>query len=149
MKYTLLLVAVLLTSQYTRAQDVNGIDPNISLPDQKNDKAVNDKKDKPFVYVEQMPTTSYNMDKYLAENLHYPDAARRNNVHGRIIVQFTVNEDGTISDCKVLRGIGSGCDEEALRVIKNMPPWKPGRQEGKAVKVLFTKPISFTLNNGK
>ncbi|NCX96219.1 MAG: energy transducer TonB [Chitinophagia bacterium] len=66
-------------------------------------------------------------------------------IQGRVIVNFVVNEDGFISDVKVLRGIGGGCDEEALRVIKAMPTWTPGEQDGKKVKTYFTQPISFRL----
>jgi protein TonB len=60
-------------------------------------------------------------------------------------VKFVVNEDGDISDAQVLRGIGGGCDQEALRVVKSMPKWKPGKQNGRAVKVYFTLPVTFRL----
>ncbi len=62
------------------------------------------------------------------------------------MVNFVVNEDGSISDVKVVRGIGRGCDEEAMRVVKMMPKWKPGRQKGEPVKVSYTLPISFRLS---
>jgi len=98
-----------------------------------------------FNYVEQMPTTPYDMAAYLAKNTHYPDAARDNNIEGRVIVRFVVNEDGAVSDVQVQRGIGGGCDEEAKRVVMAMPKWKPGKQNGKAVRVYFTLPIVFKL----
>jgi TonB family protein len=98
-----------------------------------------------YQFVEQMPVAGYNMMSYISENVHYPDSAIIKNIQGRVLVKFVVNEDGSISDCKVASGIGGGCDEEALRVIKKMPPWKPGRNAGKAIKVYFTQPISFKL----
>jgi protein TonB len=100
-----------------------------------------------FSYVEQMPTFSYNMRQYLAENIHYPDSAIVHNIEGRIVVKFVVNEDGHISDCEVIKGIDKDCDEEALRVVKSMPRWNPGMQDGKAVKVYFNQPIVFKLED--
>src|SRR6202012_3744734 len=97
--------------------------------------------DKPFTFVQQMPAPPYDITAYLQKNLHYPDAARDNNISGRVMVQFVVNEDGSIGNVQVLRGIGGGCDEEAKRVVSSMPNWKPGKQEGKAVKVYYTLPI--------
>ena len=84
--------------------------------------------------------------KYLKENLRYPEVAIREGIQGRVFVTFVVEEDGTLSDVKVLRGIGGGCDEEAVRVIESMPKWKPGKQRGKAVRVQFNMPILFKLN---
>jgi protein TonB len=98
-----------------------------------------------FTYVEQMPAPSYDLPSYFAKNIHYPDAARENNITGRVIVKFVVDEEGAISDIQVIRGIGGGCDEEAKRVIAAMPKWKPGKQNGKPVKVYFTQPITFNL----
>ncbi len=100
-----------------------------------------------FNYVEQMPQPPYDLGKYLSENIHYPDSARENNVEGRVILKFVVNEDGHISDCSIVKGISPDCDAEALRVVKNMPAWKPGRQNGKEVKVYYNQPISFKLED--
>ena len=99
-----------------------------------------------YMFVDQMPASVYNMSTYLSEHLHYPDYARRNNIHGRVIVQFVVGTDGRVKEARVVKGIGGGCDEEALRVVSNMPPWRPGKQNGKPVSVYFTLPISFQLN---
>ena len=66
-------------------------------------------------------------------------------ISGVVYVTFVVGKDGKITDVKVLRGIGGGCDEEAIRVVKSMPPWKPGKQRGKAVTVQYNLPIRFTL----
>jgi protein TonB len=100
---------------------------------------------KPFVIVEQMPEFQGDMIGYLSKQLIYPAMARDNNIQGKVIVQFVVNEDGSVSNAKVMRGIGSGCDAEALRVVNGMPKWKPGKQNGKAVKVYYTLPIRFLL----
>ncbi len=101
---------------------------------------------KPLVYVEQMPQFDGDKDAYLQKNLRYPDAARENGIDGRVVVQYVINEDGSVSDVTLVKGIGGGCDEEAVRVVKTMPKWKPGKQNGKPVKVLFTLPIKFVLN---
>ncbi len=98
-------------------------------------------------YVTTMPKAPYNLMKYLSDNIRYPDSARKNNITGRVVMQFVVAEDGSITDCHVLHGIGGGCDEEALRVIRNMPRWIPGMQDGRRVRVQFTQPISFSLTD--
>jgi TonB family protein len=102
-----------------------------------------------FTIVEEMPSfpggeTARN--KYLAENLVYPKQATESGIEGTVFVSFIVDTKGNITEAKVLRGIGGGCDEEALRVIKLMPRWKPGRQNGKFVRVLFNMPLYFKLN---
>lgn len=101
---------------------------------------------KPVVYVKQMPEFMGDMGAYISSNLHYPENARANGIDGRVLVQFVVNEDGSVTDAQVVRGIGGGCDEEALRMVNSMPKWKPGKQNGMAVKVLFTLPIKFVLD---
>ena len=98
-----------------------------------------------YQFVERMPTPSFDIKEYLAANVKYPVLAQKKNIQGRVMVSFVVNEDGSIDEAKVLRGIGGGCDEEALRVIKNMPRWNPGKQNNKPVKVKYTQPISFVL----
>jgi periplasmic protein TonB len=84
---------------------------------------------------------------YLSKNLRYPRAATQAGVQGRVFVQFVVLTDGSIADVTVLKGIGFGCDEEAARVIKAMPKWKPGVQSGRAVRVRFNLPIAFLLQD--
>jgi TonB family protein len=83
---------------------------------------------------------------FVNHNLKYPSLARRNGIQGRVIVNFVVEGDGTLSSIKVAKGIGDGCDEEAIRIIKLSPPWKPGSQNGKPVRVLYTVPIGFSLD---
>lgn len=99
----------------------------------------------PAIFVEQMPEFIGNIYEYLSKSVRYPQAAIQSGVQGRVLVRFVVNEDGSISSAKLMRGIGGGCDEEALRVVSSMPAWKPGKQNGRAVKVYFTLPISFRL----
>jgi periplasmic protein TonB len=84
--------------------------------------------------------------RYLQENLRYPQMAREAGIQGTVFVTFVVERDGSVTDVRVLRGIGGGCDEEAVRVVRNMPRWNPGRQRGQAVRVQFNMPIRFVLN---
>jgi len=86
---------------------------------------------------------------HLSNNIVYPPIARENGITGRVIIQYIVEKDGSITNVKVVRGIGGGCDEEAQRVIENMPNWIPGLQRGRPVRVQFTLPIAFTLEKKK
>lgn len=102
-----------------------------------------------FTVVEAMPSYPGGeeaMRRYLSESIEYPQMARESGIQGRVFVTFVVERDGNITDVQILRGIGGGCDEEALRVIKNMPKWAPGKQRGKPVRVQFNMPIMFKLN---
>lgn len=83
--------------------------------------------------------------KFLQDNIKYPAMARESGIQGTVYVTFVVERNGSVTDVKLLRGIGGGCDEEALRVVKNMPKWEPGKQRGKPVRVQFNMPIKFTL----
>ncbi|MFM8835189.1 MAG: energy transducer TonB [Cytophagales bacterium] len=83
--------------------------------------------------------------KYLQENVRYPAVARRNGIEGKVMVQFVVGKDGAISEVKVLRGIGAGCDEEAVRVMEKAPKWDAGKQRGKSVRQRCIVPIVFSF----
>ena len=83
------------------------------------------------------------MMKFISENRKYPAEAKAKDIHGKVIVAFVVERDGSLSDVKIRRGIGYGCDEEAIRLIKSMPKWTPGKQNGKAVRVSFMLPVTF------
>ena len=83
--------------------------------------------------------------KYLQKNIQYPDEAKKKGIQGRVIVQFIVDKDGSIKDTKVIRGVNSSLDNEALRVINAMPKWEPGKHNGEAVSVRYTVPVSFKL----
>ncbi|NLH53637.1 MAG: energy transducer TonB [Bacteroidales bacterium] len=82
---------------------------------------------------------------FLRDNIKYPQMARESGIQGTVYVTFVVETDGRVTAVRVLRGIGGGCDEEAVRVVKAMPRWIPGKQRGKPVRVQFTMPIKFTL----
>ena len=101
-----------------------------------------------FQIVEEMPSFPGGEQKlleYVAKNTKYPQIARESGIQGRVFIGFVVETDGGISNVKVLRGIGGGCDEEAVRVIKSLPKWKPGKQRGKAVRVSYQIPVNFKL----
>jgi periplasmic protein TonB len=101
-----------------------------------------------FTVVESMPEFpggAQAMMEYIARNIRYPPMARESGIQGRVFVNFVVEPDGSVSNVNVLRGIGGGCDEEAIRVVQGMPKWTPGRQRGKAVRVSFNLPVRFTL----
>ncbi len=101
-----------------------------------------------FTVVENDPEFPGGMEalyKYLAQNIKYPQLARDNNITGRVYVTFVVEKDGSIANPKVLRDIGGGCGQEAIRVVKSMPKWTPGKQRGKAVRVQFNLPVNFSL----
>ena len=101
-----------------------------------------------FQIVEEMPSFPGGEGKlmeYVAKNIKYPQIARETGIQGRVFVGFVVEPDGSISNVKLLRGIGGGCDEEAMRVIKSLPKWKPGKQRGKAVRVSYQIPVFFKL----
>ena len=103
---------------------------------------------KDFTSVEVLPEFLGGMagwGKYLQKNLKYPPMARENNITGRVIMSFVVEKNGKLTDIKVLRGIGGGCDEEATRVLQGAPAWKPGIQNGRPVRVAYTMPIFFQL----
>ncbi len=103
---------------------------------------------KVFSFVEQNPSFPGGEDalrEYLAKNIKYPAIARDNGIEGRVVLSFQVDKNGRIKDVTVRKGIGGGCDEEAMRVVRNMPEWKPGKQNGKSVNVLYTLPVNFKL----
>lgn len=105
---------------------------------------------KPFVVVEQMPAFPGGIESlyaYLKDHIRYPQVAMENGISGKVFVKFVVQSDGTVTDVHVVRGIGGGCDEEAVRVVRAMPKWEPGRQNKRAVPVEYTLPIHFLLKN--
>jgi len=102
----------------------------------------------PYMIVEQMPKFPNGQEAlmlYIAKQVKYPAEAKKAGAQGRVFIGFIVEPDGSLSDFKVLRGIGYGCDEEALRVVKSMPKWQPGMHRGKAVRVQYLVPVNFRL----
>jgi protein TonB len=100
----------------------------------------------PFITAEVMPEFMGGQEalqRYMQKNLRYPSLALRNNIEGKVFISFTVQADGSIADVQVLKGLGFGTDEEAARVVKNMPTWKPGMQNKHSVAVRYTMPITF------
>lgn len=83
---------------------------------------------------------------FLKENIRYPEAARKNRIEGKVYVTFTVEKDGSITHAKILRDIGGGCGQEAIRVVNSMPRWKPGTQRGKPERTQFNLPVQFKLD---
>jgi periplasmic protein TonB len=83
--------------------------------------------------------------KYVQDKMKYPPQARRMGIDGKVFVEFVVNKDGSISDVRAVKGIGAGCDEEAVRVVQSAPSWTPGKQRGKPVKQRMVLPITFKL----
>jgi protein TonB len=126
-------------------------DQDIVIPDAGNgNQIVAPTVEAPLTIVEQMPTFpggEQEMMKYIQKNVQYPQVEKEAGISGTCYVTFVVEKDGSITDVKVLRGVsgGQGCDKEAMRVVKSMPPWKAGKQNGREVRVQFNLPIKFTL----
>ncbi|MDD2299968.1 MAG: energy transducer TonB [Fermentimonas sp.] len=103
-----------------------------------------------FVVVEEQPEYpggNAAMMQFLSNNIRYPVIAQENGIQGRVICNFVVERDGSITDVQVVRGVDPSLDREAVRVIQQMPRWKPGKQRGQAVRVRFTLPVVFRLQN--
>ena len=126
MRYALLVI-MLSFSIVAKAQDHTSEPPKI------------------FKYVEQMPKAPYDLNEYLGANLHYPVFARDHHVQGKVIVKFVVRKTGVIDSCVVTKSVSPELDAEALHVVKNMPPWVPGKSNGELVNVYFNLPINFAL----
>lgn len=150
----LILLPLLFTGLYTMAQE-DTLDTRI-VPYIDHEPAAIDAtplepdSTRVLMLVEVMPEFPGGMtalSEFVSRELRYPKEARKKGVEGRVVVTFVVEKDGTISNARVLRGIGSGCDEEAVRVVQQMPTWKPGQQGGKPVRVQFNLPIRFKLED--
>jgi protein TonB len=121
--------------------DPNAVPPNVEQILEDTAKTV-------YTYVEQMPEFPGGTDelmKYLQKNIKYPEIAQENGISGRVYVQFVVSSGGSISSVTVVRGVDPSLDKEAVRVIRNMPSWKPGKQNGTPVKVQMSVPVNFRL----
>jgi len=106
--------------------------------------------EKPMVGVEQMPEYPGGLDalmKFLSKNVRYPEEASKLGIEGRVVVRFIVNKTGIVSDVEVIRGLDPACDQEAIRVIKMMPKWIPGKLKGRTVPVYFMLPIKYQLTD--
>ena len=124
-------------NQETKIPDVVASSP---MPEEKADEV--------FTIVEDQPSPVGGMTafyQYVQKKLKYPAQARRMGIEGKVFVQFIVDKDGSITDVKAVKGIGAGCDEEAVRVLQDSPKWNPGKQRGRPVKVRMILPITFRL----
>jgi TonB family protein len=133
MKYIPILLCALMSFTFCGAQDSSkAVKPASTV----------------FTIVEvmpQFPGGEAEMLKFIQANIRYPKDAKEKKIQGRVYVNFVVDATGKITDARVIRGIGGGCDEEALRVVNLMPTWKPGTQDGKAVRVAYNLPFNFSL----
>ncbi|MBV5315956.1 MAG: TonB family protein [Prolixibacteraceae bacterium] len=130
--------------------DVKGTDEEngVDIAELNNMIVEEDTTSQPFFIVEQMPEFPGGeaaLRKYLANSVKYPVIATENGIQGKVFVNFVVEPSGNISNVKVTRGVDSSLDKEAVRVVKSMPKWIPGKQGGQAVRVSFTVPINFVL----
>lgn len=103
-----------------------------------------------FGMVEEMPSFpggEVKLVEYIAKNLNYPQEAIEKGIEGRVFVGFIIDVDGSVTDVKLLRGIGGGCDEEAIRVIKSLPKWRPAKQNGVFSRVSYQIPVNFKLDD--
>lgn len=143
----LLIANARVSAQQVSKTDMNANEANTTdIADINVPKASNDSI---FDVVEVMPEFPGGMEKfmeYLSGNIKYPEEAKEKNISGKVFIRFVIEKDGSINDVQVLRGIGGGCDEEAVRVVKGMPKWKPGMQKGKPVRVSYNLPLSFKLD---
>ncbi len=134
-------------------RNVDGTEnPNAPMIDDLNNSIIDEKpvKETVHIIVEQMPEFvggEQEMLKYLRDNIKYPNEARQQGTTGIVYLTFIISKQGKIQNIKIIRGIGSGCDEEAIRVVESMPNWKPGKQNGSTVPVQFNLPINFKLSN--
>lgn len=127
----------------TKIAEVNYSDIGLAPPEE-------EKADEIFTIVEEKPepTGGYSsFYEYVSKNLHYPGRARQLGIEGRVFIQFVVEKDGSLTDIQVVKGIGGGCDEEAVRVISQAPKWNPGKQRGRPVRVRMILPVVFKLLN--
>jgi len=139
-------------AQLTDESDVKKFKQRVGFPSESNhNEASNtDEKQKPFIIVDERPQFPGGEEarmQYLGDNINYPQKAREEGIQGTVYVTFVVEQDGSIADVRILRGIGGGCDEEAMEVVENMPDWKPGKKDGEPVRTEFNMPIKFTLSD--
>lgn len=134
------------------AQDVKGVDtlpPDITDLEQEARQQIVDVEVYSFAIVEEQPLFPGGESAllaYISKNTHYPQDAIEAGVSGKVFIGFVIDKKGKVTDVKLLRGVSSALDDEAIRVIKGMPDWTPGRQNGKPVRVAYQVPVNFTLN---
>jgi len=126
--------------------------PTLLVEPEKKEEIIDDTPSRePLIFVEEMPEFiggAEALNKFIAESIKYPALARENGIKGKVFVRFCVNYKGEIQDVSLARGVDPILDEEAVRVVKTLPKWRPGKQAGKAVNVWYTVPINFKLQEG-
>jgi protein TonB len=130
------------------------IEDEIEIEDTESDEdeeieIIEEDDDEFFMVVENMPIFpggDLGLMKYIQKNVKYPAIAKEYNITGKVYVSFIVDKSGSVTNVKIVRGVDKNLDSEAVRVVKSLPKYKPGKQRGKAVRVMFTIPINFTLN---
>lgn len=150
MKVTFLILIFFLGSFIALHAQSSGQADTSGTEQQSTDNSLQDEgRNLVFVKVEQMPAFSGNLSDFFKKNLHFPKKAQRQGlISGKVYIQFIVNADGTVSDMRVVKGIGYGCDEEAVRVIQlTSGNWESGKQNGINVRVWYVQPVSFTSAN--
>ncbi len=128
--------------------EVTATTENVEIAQVEVSEEVEEVEDEIFQVVEQDPEFPGGVEalyKYIQSNIKYPQLAKENNITGRVFVTFVVEKDGSVSNVKAARDIGGGCGAEAVRVVKSMPKWAPGKQRGKAVRAAYTLPVVFNL----
>lgn len=126
----------------TAAQEFTIVEQPVKIEEEEPDKI--------FLVVEQSAEPRGGMAafyKFVSDNIRYPAQARRMNIEGKVFIEFVIDKDGTLNQLKIVKGIGAGCDEEAIRVVSLSPPWSPGKQRGKPVRQRMVLPIYFKLAN--
>lgn len=134
--------------QISIATVLSGNEEGIDIADLPDHKVIVQDEPTIFEIVEQMPSFpggAAEMMRYIGENMKYPVVAQESNIQGRVTIRFVVSATGDIDDVQVVRSLDPSCDREAIRVVKSMPRWTPGRQNGKNVAVYFTLPVLFRL----
>ncbi len=128
--------------KFNKFKITSGEDINVKVKHAKNDSI--------YQIVDQMPEFPGGTEallKFVANNVKYPEKAKDEEISGRVFISFVIEKDGSVSNVEVKRGIGGGCDDEAVRVVKAMPKWKPGKKDGKPVRVSYMLPVNFKLTD--
>lgn len=164
-KSTIIIAIAAFTASMSNASTLNTIetDGNYEAPEEQSlvqsatkeisvvsDNDVSGKEDRIFEVVEQpaqFPGGQSGLSTWLAQNLRYPEQAMDNDIEGKVIVKFTVEKDGTITNPVIARGVDKDLDKEAIRIVKKMPKWVPGRNNGVPVRSKFTLPVAFKLQH--
>lgn len=139
------------TDKQISVATVEGTKEGVDIRDLAEHKVITEApKEQIFEHVEQMPRFpggDKELMKWLSENINYPTIAAEQGIQGKVTLRFVVRPDGSVDDVQVVRSLEPSCDKEAVRAVKKMPKWQPGRQNGNAVSVYYSLPVTFRLQN--